>query len=107
MSAMQLIERYKVPLLILELLFLVAFAIELYYFSGKGIVQLDHLAAVAILVPALGAWICFFPLCYLAWFRKPSSSTSRRTKFLFFWLLLIGSALIWINMIFLVIDSVD
>lgn len=97
MSTLQVIERFKVPLLVLEVLFVAVFTVELYYLSDKGTIQLGRTLAIAILLPPLGAWACFFPLCYYAWFRKPSGS--RPLKLVFFWLLLLGSAAIWINII--------
>jgi hypothetical protein len=102
MSALQVIERFKVPLLILEVLFVAAFAAELYLLSAKGTIQPDRTLAMALLVPPLGVWACFFPLCYYAWFRKPSSF--HQLKLVFFWLLLLGSAAIWVNIIRVSVD---
>ena len=101
MSAIQLIERFKVPLLALELVFVVAFVAELSYFSGMGAVQLSRALKTVVLLPPLGVWACFFPLCYYFWFRNPASPGSRPLKLMFFWLLLLGSAIIWINIIWI------
>jgi len=50
------------------------------------------------MLPLLGFFICFFPLCYYAWFREPLGVMVRFFRLLFFWALLLMCALFWFNM---------
>jgi hypothetical protein len=99
MQAIQLIDQYKRALIASELVFVAAFAAELFFLHKHGSFQPSRVAAIAILMPPLGASICFFPLCYLAWFRQPGSPAFRVFKLLFFWFIAAGVALIWLNIL--------
>ena len=100
MSAIRLIERFKILLVVAELVFLAAFVAELYYLSRLGTITLGRTAAILVLLPPLGVWACFFPICYYFWFRNPSQVGSQLPKRVFFWLLVAGSTLIWLHIIF-------
>jgi len=99
MPAIQPIGQYKRALIVSELVFVAAFAAELFYLHKHGSFQPGRVAAIAILLPPLGASLCFFPLCYLAWFRQPNSSVFRVFKLLFFWFAAAGVSLIWFNIL--------
>ncbi|WP_394696848.1 hypothetical protein [Pseudoxanthomonas japonensis] len=98
-SALRIIQRVKLPLAVLELLFLAAFAAELYYLRDHRAFEPGRMEMLALLMPPLGACVCFFPLCYHAWFSRPSSSWSDWWRTLFFWFVVLLTALIWFNLI--------
>jgi hypothetical protein len=99
MPTIQLIERYKALLIAVEVVSVALFAAELFYFRQSGVIQPNPITAISILLPPLIATLCFFPLCYLAWFRQESSSPLRRFKLLFFWLFAGVATLAWFNIL--------
>lgn len=94
------IRRYKSMLIAAELVFVALFACELLYLHRAGSIQPGRIASFLVLLPPLGAWLCFFPLCYLAWFgQAPTPSLARTLKLAFFWLFVAASSLVWFNIL--------
>ena len=100
MTAIAAIDRVRAPLLFAEGTFVALFVLELFYLRSVGTFEPGRAVSALIIVPPLGATICFFPLCYLAWFRKRSPSVLHWSKAAFFWLCLGVAAFVWGNIIF-------
>src|SRR5690606_21874193 len=77
MSAISAIERVKRPLIVVEILAIVLFAAELLYLRNLGTYHPSPGAGLAFLLPPLAITLCFFPLCYLAWFRGQDAPAVR------------------------------
>jgi len=99
MSAIHVIDRFKIPLIAAEILSVALFAGELLYLHRVGTLQPSPLVGMAALLPPLLATLCFFPLCYLAWFRQQSVFAARWLKLSFFWLFAAVAAFIWLNIL--------
>jgi len=99
MSAIRAIERVKRPLIVLEVLAIVLFAGELLYLRSIGTYQPGPAAALAFLLPPLTITVCFFPLCYLAWFRGQDAPAVRLLKQGFFWLLAAVATFVWLGIL--------
>src|SRR5690606_9601861 len=99
MSAIRAIERVKRPLIALEVLAIVLFAGELLYLRSIGTYQPGPAAALAFLLPPLTITVCFFPLCYLAWFRGQDAPAVRLLKQGFFWLLAAVATFVWLDIL--------
>lgn len=98
MSVLEHIRRVKTPLIVLEFVFVAAFVAELYYLRDKGAFEPRRAEMIALMLPLLGFFICFFPLCYYAWFHEPLGARVRFLRLLFFSALLLVCALCWFNM---------
>ncbi len=99
MSAIRAIERVKRPLIIVEILAIVLFAAELLYLRSLGTYHPSTAAGLAFLLPPLAITLCFFPLCYLAWFRGQDAPAVRLLKQGFFWLLALVADFVWVGIL--------